>query len=170
MTKIKNVRLNAGTESSSEVGSDEDNSDHLCYGLDDGTPMEMDIGVDEPMEAWNPDEEYAAAAFTSAPSCIDLGSAVLPLVDNSEGSAIVAEEYSGAAEIVEESSNLYAQIWEADELHEDRSVAGPYYPFSGCMEWEVVEWLHSLRVPMDKIDQFFDLSYVSQSFIFIVWF
>lgn len=41
-----------------------------------------------------------------------------------------------------------------------RKQGGPYYPFSGAMEWELVEWLQTLDVPMERIDQFFKLAYV----------
>ena len=74
---------------------------------------------------------------------------------------MIVEEYPGAAEVIEEQKNLYAQIWEADELYDSRKIGGAYYPFSGPIEWEVVEWLNSLNVPMKKIDEFLRLSYVS---------
>ena len=98
------------------------------------------------------------AEFTFTPSGIDLHSAELI---NAAGPLVTAEEYPGAARIINESKNLYTQIWENDRLHESRKIGGPFYPFSGMMEWEVGEWLHSLDVPMERIDRFFELEYVS---------
>ena len=74
---------------------------------------------------------------------------------------VTVEEYPEAARVINESKHLYAQVWEGDKLYESRKIGGTFYPFSGSMEWEVVEWLHSLDVPMEKIDRFFGLEYVS---------
>lgn len=83
----------------------------------------------------------------------------LPLTDDKLD--VFVEEYQGAVQIIDEGPNLYDQLWESDEHFESRKVGGPYYPFSGEIEWEVVQWLHSLDVPMKKIDRFFELLYVS---------
>lgn len=80
---------------------------------------------------------------------------------NMSGDVIVQEEYQGAAECIADGRNLYSEIWEQDDLYHVRNVSNPYYPFSGCIEWEVVQWLHSLNAPMDKVDAFFKLQYVS---------
>ena len=137
-------------KSSSEVGSDEEGTQ---------TPMDLD---QEPWYGGSDDEatEYPNiedAEFTSSPSGIDSRSA--ELIGAAEP-AITAKEYPGAAQAVGESKNLYAQIWESDKLYESRKIGGEFYPFSGSVEWEVVEWLHSLDVPMEKIDRFFGLEYV----------
>ena len=97
------------------------------------------------------------AEFTTSPSGIDLHAAG-PLI--AAESLVSVEEYPGAAQIIDESKDLYSQIWEGDKLYESRKIGGPFYPFSGFMEWEVVEWLHSLNVPMERIDCFFKLDYV----------
>ena len=74
---------------------------------------------------------------------------------------VFVEEYHGAAQVQYTGPNLYDQLWDSDEYYEHRKLGGPYYPFSGYVEWEVVQWLNSLDVPMEKIDRFFDLNYVS---------
>ena len=73
----------------------------------------------------------------------------------------VEVEYHGAAQVEHTGPNLYDQLWDSDEYYEHRKLGGPYYPFSVYVEWEVVQWLNSLDVPMEKIDRFFDLTYVS---------
>ena len=107
--------------------------------------------------------EAEDAEFTSSPSGIELHSNSAVLTDATE-SLISVEEYPGAAQVIGESKNLFTQIWESDKLYDSRGVGGPFYPFSGLMEWEVVEWLHSLDVPMERIDRFFELEYVSSVF------
>ena len=74
---------------------------------------------------------------------------------------VFVEEYNGAAQVKDTGPNLYDQLWDSDEYYGHRMLGGPYYPFSGYVEWEVVQWLNSLDVPMEKIDRFFDLDYVS---------
>ena len=145
------TRQPTSDESSSEVGSDEgtqepmslDQGPGYCEGHDDDATKHPGIEDSE---------------FTSSPSGIDLRSA--ELIGAAEP-AVTAEEYPGAAQAIGKSKNLYAQIWESDKLYESRKIGGVFYPFSGSVEWEVVEWLHSLDVPMEKIDRFFDLEYVS---------
>ena len=82
-----------------------------------------------------------------------------PLIDDKLD--VFVEEYQGAAQVIDVGLNLYDQLWESDEHYESRKVGGSYYPFAGDIEWEVVQWLHSLDVPMKKIDRFFELTYVS---------
>ena len=74
---------------------------------------------------------------------------------------VLIENYHGAAQVVDTGPNLFDQLWDSDEYYECRKLGRPYYPFAGYIEWEVVQWLNSLDVPMEKIDRFFDLSYVS---------
>ena len=152
----KTIRQLSPDESSSEVGSDE----YICSpnGCDEDVPMELD-------QEWEGSlgcetcctQDAEEAEFTSSLSGIDLHSAE---VINATESLISVEEYPGAAQVVSESNNLFTQIWESDKLYESRKIGGSFYPFSGSREWEVVEWLHSLDVPMEKIDRFFDLEYV----------
>ena len=148
--------------SSSEVASDED-----CTYLPDGCDeelMDLDQALEEPLwygSCGVEDTECPSTGdteFTSSPSGVDLRST--ELISCVELPVLV-EEYPGAAQVVDESKNLYTQIWEGDKLYESRKIGGAFYPFSGVMEWEVVEWLHSLDVPMEKIDHFFELEYVS---------
>ena len=153
----KTIRQLSPDESSSEVGSDE-----YVYppnDCDEDMPMELDQESEGSLGhgsccTWDTKE----AEFTSSPSGIDLRSAE---VINATESLISVEEYPGAAQVISESKNLFTQIWESDKLHDSRGVGGPFYPFSGLTEWEVVEWLHSLDVPMERIDRFFELEYVS---------
>ena len=158
---LENARrrtLPSSDESSSEVGSDEEYV-YPPNGRDEDIPMELD-------QEWEGSLSYETcftqdaeeAEFTSSPSGIDLRSAE---VINAAESLISVEEYPGASQVISESQNLFTQIWESDKLYDSRGVGGPFYPFSGLMEWEVVEWLHSLDVPMERIDRFFELEYVS---------
>ena len=153
----KTIRQLSPNETSSEVGSDE--YAYVPDGCDEDIPMELDQESEgslghETCCTWDAEE----AEFTSSPSGIDLRSAE---VINATESLISVEEYPGAAQVISESKNLFTQIWESDKLYDSRGVGGPFYPFSGLMEWEVVEWLHSLDVPMERIDRFFELEYVS---------
>lgn len=156
----------ATSKSSSEIGSDED----CCYPPDEGINsalMDIDLELDAP--TWNRMEETELrnseledTDFTSSPLGLDLHSESVDSI-NAPESSISVEEYSGAAAIIEEHTrNLYTQIWEDDKFYESRKLGGPYYPFSGSVEWEVAEWLHSLDVPMDKLNHFFELEYVSK--------
>lgn len=153
-------QMMSGSESSSEVGSDED----FAHPSND---MAMDVDQELGEFSWY--EDYDAdeidcpsseddAGFISTPSGVDLRTA--ELINTAEADVSV-EEYPGVAHVISESKNLYSRIWESDELYESRKIGGPFYPFSGSMEWEMAEWLHSLDVPMKKIDRFFELEYVS---------
>lgn len=147
--------------SSSEVGSDND-----CYCLttcDDDVLMDLDLDTDaignptgnlnEETDTDMPDYEN----FTSLPWGVDLR----PADTISEAEPIITvEEFTGAAHVYGECKNLYTHIWENDRLYERRKQGGPYYPFSGAMEWEVVDWLQTLDVPTERIDRFFQLNYV----------
>ena len=75
------------------------------------------------------------------------------------------KEYPGAAQIINECKNLYTQIWEKDKFYKSYKIGGPFYPFSGPIEWEVVEWLHSLDILIERIDHFFELEYVSSGIV-----
>ena len=142
--------------SSSEVGSDDD-----CYRLSAcGDPVLVDdiafdadtISLEETdSEAGNNDH------FTSLPWGVDHNP--VDIIDEEEP-AIITNEFPGAARVFGEEKNLFTQLWESDGLYRMREQGGPYYPFSGAMEWEVVEWLQALDVPMERIDQFFRLEYV----------
>ena len=150
--------------SSSEVASDEDRV-YLPDSCDE-EPMDLDQELEDPLWYGNCGAEDTEcpntgdAEFTSSPSGVDLRST--ELISCVELPVLV-EEYPGAAQVVDESKNLYTQIWEGDKLYESRKIGGAFYPFSGVIEWEVVEWLHSLDVPMEKIDHFFELEYVSST-------
>ena len=160
---LENARrrtLPSSDESSSEVGSDEEYI-YPPNGRDEDIPMEpVDWQELEDSSCYgNYGAESEDAEFTSSPSGIELHSNSTVLTDATE-SLISVEEYPGAAQVISESKNLFTQIWESDKLYESRKIGGSFYPFSGSREWEVVEWLHSLDVPMEKIDRFFDLEYV----------
>ena len=143
--------------SSSEVGSDEE-------GTFPPNGCEVPMDLDEELGNGILDDELTErlstedVEFTASPSGIDLRSAGLLIAAES---LVSVEEYPEAAQIIDVSKDLYSQIWEGDKLYESRKIGGPFYPFSGLMEWEVVEWLHSLDVPMERIDRFFELEYVS---------
>ena len=105
------------------------------------------------------DEEWGQPFEETYGALQTIGVDSLPLTDDKLD--VFVEEYQGAAQILDKGPNLYDQLWESDDHFESRKVGGPYYPFSGEIEWEVVQWLHSLDVPMKKIDSFFELLYVS---------
>lgn len=153
--------------SCSEIASDEDRSaGSLPNEGAEGEPMDLNLELDGSL-SWvrycgegNRLLQLSAEDdinFTSSPLGIDVCSA--DPIRTAESSKFV-EEYLGAAEATEECKDLFSQIWEADKCYGSRTIGGPHYPFSGSMEWEVVEWLHSLDVPVDRIDRFFELDYV----------
>lgn len=151
--------LPSSDESSSEVGSDEE---YVCptKGCDGDVLMELDQELVDSKSCYgNYGAEPEDAEFTSSPSGIELHSDSAVLADATEP-LISVEEYPGAAQVVGESENLFTRIWESDKLYESRKIGGSFYPFSGSIEWEVAEWLHSLDVPMERIDRFFELEYV----------
>lgn len=146
--------------SSSEVGSDENYSEDYCAG---GTPMDLDTEWED--RSWDEgigeEPEYTLSfedddEFTSSPMGIDCAADPIDVAET----PLYVEEYAGAAEVMEERKDIFGQIWETDRYYGSRKIGGPHYPFSGSIEWEVVEWLHSLAVPMDRIDRFFNLEYV----------
>lgn len=147
--------------SSSEVGSDND-----CYYLtacNDDVSVDLELDTDAngiPTTRYfneEMDTDYYHENFTSLPWGVELR----PADAISEAEPIITvEEFTGAAHVYGECKNLYTHIWENDKLYEKRKQGGPYYPFSGAMEWEVVEWLQTLDVPMERIDRFFQLDYV----------
>ena len=75
-------------------------------------------------------------------------------------SSVFVQEYSGAAMVIDKGHNLYLRNVVTDEHHEKRKIAGPFYPFSGKEDWDTFKWLSSLHVPMEKVDEFFNLPYV----------
>ena len=137
----------AASDTSSEPSSDAgfDNSQIR----DD---MEVDISGPE-LQGWEQPEEEIPGISESAGENLNLQTGDKP--------DIFAEYYHGAARIIDTGPNLFDQLWDSDEHYECRKLGGPFYPFAGHIEWEVVQWLSSLDVPMEKIDQFFNLSYVS---------
>lgn len=153
--KEKSLRK-ASSVSSSEVGSDDD-----CYRLIDNT-TDVGLGVDANLQDHEETETFGIHEddFTISPWGVDLRPA--DVIDEPE-LIITVEEFTGAARVYGECKNLYTQIWESDELFEQRRKSGPFYPFSGAMEWEMVEWLQTLNVPMERIDHFLGLSYVRSS-------
>ena len=64
------------------------------------------------------------------------------------GIDIITEEYNGAAKVIGKDKNLFDQLWDNDEYYERRNAGCPYYPFSGPVEWELVQWLQSLDIPI----------------------
>ena len=127
--------------------------------------MDVDIELNRPRWDGNDGEETEAiffedADFTSSPSGIDLQSA--DLVDTPE-SSIIVEEFSGAAEVFDVCKNRYVQLWESDKLYGLRKIAGPLYPFSGEIEFEVVDTVLQ-HLPMGRVDDFLKLDYVRLAF------
>ena len=132
---------------SSELSSD--------TGLDDQQATNnIEIDINEPtLYEWAHD-------ITEIPSMPETMDEDL-LSQKRNGLDVFVEEYHGAAQVKDTGPNLYDQLWDSDEYYEHRKLGGPYYPFSGYVEWEVVQWLNSLDVPMEKVDRFFDPDYVS---------
>ena len=136
---------------SSEVASDEE-----C----ESTSASEDV----PMNLNDPlmDEEWQSFKEETRSGRID----VEEMPSGAVGNDIVIEEYHGAAIIIGKGQNLYSRIIAADEHHDQRKIAGPFYPFSGQEDWEMYKWLSSLRGPMEKIDEFFKLPYVCFSLLY----
>ena len=78
---------------------------------------------------------------------------------------VVVEEYPGAGRIKGRGCSAYMQLLKVDEHVGQRDVAGLWYPFSCREEWQVFRWLSSLRVSMDKVDEFFSLDYVRSLYL-----
>lgn len=76
------------------------------------------------------------------------------------GNNVFTENFPEAAMIVGKGHNLYSRNMITDEHREKRKIAGPFYPFSGKEDWDTFKWLSSLQVPMEKLDEFFELPYV----------
>lgn len=76
------------------------------------------------------------------------------------GNNVFAENFPKAAMVVGKGQNLYSRNIFADEHRDKRRIAGPFYPFSGKEDWSTFKWLSSLQVPMEKLDEFFELPYV----------
>lgn len=76
------------------------------------------------------------------------------------GNNVFTENFPEAAMVVGRGHNLYSRNIFTDEHCEKRKIAGPFYPFSGKEDWDTFKWLSSLQVPMEKLDEFFELPYV----------
>lgn len=156
----------ASSEASSEVGSDEG-----CGYYPD---THMDVDIERGVLGWGGlgDEEIELAIasedadFTSSPLGIDLQSA--DLIDTPE-SLITVEEFPGAAEVFDVCKNRYVQLWESDRLYGLRKIAGSHYPFSGEMEFEVVDKVLQY-LPMGRVDDFLKLEYVRLAITFRIFF
>ena len=100
---------------------------------------------------------------------VDSGTLVLdtasedPRILDVSSTSIFVEKYPGAAETMGIGPNMYTQRLEADEHNESRSIAGPWYPFAGRVDWDLAKWLNSSHLSMDKIDEFLRLDHVSIS-------
>ena len=142
-------KIHSEAAESSEVASDEE-----CGPLPASEDFFMDMDG-PPMDVeWQSFEEENLSGRRDAEE--------MPCMDT-VGNDIIIEEYPGAAIIIEKGHNLYSRIIAADEHREKRKIAGPFYPFSGKEDWETFKWLSSLHEPMEKIDEFFKLSYVCRS-------
>ena len=73
---------------------------------------------------------------------------------------VFTDNFPSAAMVVGKGHNLYSRNMINDEHSEKRRIAGPFYPFSGKEDWDTFKWLSSLQVPMEKLDEFFELPYV----------
>ena len=124
--------------------------------MDDSQVLEdIEVDISEPaLHEWEQPEGKSLG--TSEVADKDLFSQMDDLKSH-----VLMENHHGAAQVVDTGPNLFDQLWDSDEYYECRKLGGPYYPFAGYIEWEVVQWLNSLDVPMEKIDRFFNLSYVS---------
>ena len=129
--------------SSSEPGSDDEAR---------GTPVQEDVMMD--FGGPGMDDQWHAEERASSMHRASL---------SNDGNDVITEEFDGAAQVIGEGDDIYTDLWQSDEHHASRNSSGPYYPFSGEVEWEVVQWLHSLDASIDQINQFFKLEYVSTS-------
>ena len=98
-----------------------------------------------------------------------IGERIPTMMENIEGRPhwdvvevdVIVEEYPGAGRIKGRGCSAYMQLLKVDEHVGQRDIAGLWYPFSCREEWQVFRWLSSLRVPMSKVNEFFNLDYVS---------
>ena len=137
-------------ETSSEIASDEE-----CFRLDESENLMMENGNPFSITDLHDDssllrENHCTLERGTSPAVIS-------------GIDIITEEYNGAAKVIGKDKNLFDQLWDNDKCYEWRNAGCPYYPFSGPVEWELVQWLQSLDIPMNKLDKFFTLNYVSSS-------
>ena len=131
----------------SEVGSDEE------YGL---LPASEDVIMDIDFPTVN-DEWHCFAGGEP----ISAGNVERPSRCDVAELDVTIEEYPGVDKIKGQGCNTYTQLLQTDEHSEQRSVSGVWYPFACREEWQVFRWLSSLRVSMDRVDEFFGLDYVS---------
>ena len=102
-----------------------------------------------------------------------IGERIPTMMENIEGRPhwdvvevdVVVEEYPGAGRIKGQGCSAYMQLLMVNEHVGQRDVAGLWYPFSCREEWQVFRWLSSLRVSMDKVDEFFSLDYVRSLYL-----
>ena len=112
--------------------------------------MDLDIPtVDAGWRCFEGKEVAAAEHIEGPPPCCDVAE-----LD------VLIEAYPGASEIKGQGYNTYTQLLLTDGHSEQRNIAGLWYPFSCREEWQVFQWLSSLRVSMDKVNEFFSLDYV----------
>ena len=83
------------------------------------------------------------------------------------GNNVFTENFPEAAMVVGKGHNLYLRNIFADEHRDKRKIAGPFYPFSGKEDWNTFKWLNSLQVPMEKLDEFFELPYVCHFLLYL---
>lgn len=71
----------------------------------------------------------------------------------------ITERFEGAGKKTGEGYDLLSALAAADRFKEQRRI-NPYYPFSCKTEWDVVKWLSSLSVSMNRIDEYLKSDYV----------
>ena len=133
-------------------------------------PESSEVGSDEEFESLSAPENMAMSVDDSPVDagwrCI--GERIPTMMENTEGRPhwdvvevdVVVEEYPGAGRIKGRGCSAYMQLLKVDEHAGQRDGAGLWYPFSCREEWQVFQWLSSLRVSMSKVDEFFNLDYV----------
>lgn len=157
----KNAEQSHGSPESSEVGSDEDYETNLAA---ECTPMDLDFDADMHMDAGkqrSAGDQFSPADAISSAEEMGFKRSVSSCGD---GNDTIVEEFASAAQVMGDGDDVYTKVWHSDVHYGSREEAGPYYPFSGEVEWEMAQWLHSLNVPMKKINEFFRLRYASSFF------
>ena len=149
---VSAMKRRSQSRSSSEIASDEE--------CEYPTVPRVSTDIEGPLkgrELWLPvpaeEDNLVSVAET-------IGRDSLCSSPDGAGTTVVIEEYHGSAEVKFQSHCLYNRLMLADRDGGGRNTDNFWYPFSCHMEWQVFKWLSSLRDPMGKINEFFNLEYV----------
>lgn len=87
-----------------------------------------------------------------------------PVDEGDEGAAF--EEYYPGAGRVGKQKRPYFRATLNEKLQKDDNI---YHPFLNQQEWELAKWMHESGMSMSKMDEFFQLQYVSDMSCLLYW-